>query len=149
MIPVLLFLLSIGLQLAAAVSALLLIRITGRRLAWIFLSLAMALMASRRIVSFSSFLIEGRAITFDLPEVIALIISALMLAGVFRIRTYFYSIRTADEALKESEERFRTLIEQSPDMVGVLSRRHDSVFEPCRPETVRRGAFRTDDEQGH
>ena len=111
MIPVTLFLLSIGLQLAAAVSALLLIRITGRRLAWIFLSLAMVLMSWRRIVSFASFLIEGRTITFDLPEVIALIISALMLAGVLRIRTYFYSIRTAEKALKESEKHYRSLFE--------------------------------------
>jgi PAS domain S-box-containing protein len=120
LIPVVLFLLSIGLQLAAAVSALLLIRITGRRLAWISLSLAMVLMLWRRIVSFVSFLIEGRTITFDLPEVIGLIISALMLAGVLRIGTYFNSIRTAEMTLKESEERFRTLIEQSPDMIGVL-----------------------------
>ncbi|MDP1758792.1 MAG: hypothetical protein Q8K77_03235, partial [Thermodesulfovibrionales bacterium] len=111
MIPVILFLLSIGLQLAAAVSALLLIRITGRRLAWILLSLAMVLMLWRRIVSFASFLIEGRTIIFDLPEVIALIISALMLAGVLRIGTYFRSIRTAEEALKESDKHYRSLFE--------------------------------------
>jgi PAS domain S-box-containing protein len=111
LIPVVLFLLSIGLQLAAAVYALLLIRITGRRLAWILLSLAMVLMLWRRIVSLVSFLIEGRTITFDLPEVIALIISALMLAGVLRIRTYFYSIRIAEKALKESEKHYRSLFE--------------------------------------
>ena len=116
MIPVTFFLLSIGLQLAAAVFALLLIRITGRRLAWIFLSLAMVLMSWRRIVSFTTFLIEGRTITFDLPEIIALIISVLMLAGVLRIRTYFYSIRTAEEALRESEQRYRELYENVPTM---------------------------------
>ncbi|RJQ40248.1 MAG: PAS domain S-box protein [Nitrospiraceae bacterium] len=123
--PVILFLLSIGLQLAAAVYALLLIRITGRRLAWILLSLAMVLMAWRRIVSFSSFLIEGKAITFDLPEVIALIISALMLAGVLRIGTYFRSIRIAEkereqaeEALKENEAKFRSLSEES--LAGIV-----------------------------
>ena len=116
MIPVVLFLLSIGLQLAAAVFAILLIRITDRRLAWIFLSLAMVLMSWRRIVSFTTFLIEGRTITFDLPEIIALIISVLMLAGVLRIRTYFYSIRTAEEALRESEQRYRELYENVPTM---------------------------------
>lgn len=107
MMSVILFLLSIGLQLAAAVSALLLIRITGRRLAWILLSLAMVLMSWRRIVSFVSFLIEGRTITFDLFEVIGLITSGLMLAGVLRIRTYFCSIQTAEEERKKAEEQVR------------------------------------------
>lgn len=107
MMSVILFLLSIGLQLAAAVSALLLIRITGRRLAWILLSLAMVLMSWRRIASLASFSIEGRTIIFGLPEVIALITSGLMLAGVLRIRTYFCSIQTAEEERKKAEEQVR------------------------------------------
>lgn len=107
MIPVILFLLSIGLQLTAALFALLLIRTTGRKLAWIFLSMAMVLMIWRRVVSFVSLLAAGKAITFELPELIALIISCLMLAGVLRIGVYFRSIRRAEEDRQKAEEDLR------------------------------------------
>ena len=107
MIQIVLFLLSIGLQVTAAVFAFLLIRTTGRKRAWILLSLAMVLMAWRRIVSFVSLLTAGKTITFDLPEFIALIISCLMLLGVLYIGTYFRSIRTAEEKSEQAEKDLR------------------------------------------
>lgn len=124
MIPVILFLLSIGLQLAAALFALLLIRVTDRKLAWVLLSLAMVLMAWRRAVSFAALITAGKTVTFDLPEFIALIISALMLAGVLRIGAYFRLIRTAqaerDRAMEEAREgavRFRTLADSGQALI--------------------------------
>ena len=107
MIQIVLFLLSIGLQVTAAVFAFLLIRTTGRKRAWILLSLAMVLMAWRRIVSFVSLLTAGKTITFDLPEFIALIISCLMLLGVLYIGAYFRSIRTAEEKSEQAEKDLR------------------------------------------
>lgn len=114
MIPIVLFLLSIGLQLAAAVYALLLIRITGRRSAWILISIAMVLMTSRRIVSFVSILTSGKKFTYDIPEIIALTIAFLMLIGVLRIRHYFQSInlarierKRAEEEVQQSEARLK------------------------------------------
>lgn len=135
MIPIALFSLSIGLQLAAAVSAFLLIRITGRKRAWILLSLAMALMAWHRIASFASLLTAGRTITFDLPEFIALIISGLMLLGVLYIGTYFRSIRTAEEKREQAENdlrksaakfreisgQFHALLDAIPDSITLQS----------------------------
>ena len=82
MIPITIFLLSIAIQLAAAIYAVLLIRITGRKLAWILISLALALMASRRIVTFAALLSADKEIPLDIAEIIAFIISCLMLAGV-------------------------------------------------------------------
>src|SRR3990172_3799940 len=122
---VILFLLSIGLQLAAAIYALLLIRITGRRLAWILISIALFLMASRRIASFISILTTGKKIILDIPEFIALIISCLMLLGVMLIREYFRTItlaeaerKLADMAQRESKERLKTILDSM--QVGVI-----------------------------
>ncbi|MBI5198515.1 MAG: PAS domain S-box protein [Nitrospirae bacterium] len=112
MIPIIIFLLSIGLQLTAAVVALLLIRTTGRKLAWILIALAMVLMASRRIVTFISLLSAGKEITFTIPELIALVVSILMLFGVLRIGKYFRSIRLA-------EEKFRILSDSTTEGIAI------------------------------
>ena len=111
MIPIIIFILSIVLQLAAAIFAILLIRITGRKLAWILISLALALMASRRIVTFAALLSADKEIPLDIAEIIAFIISCLMLAGVLRIRKYFHSSRLAEDSLRASEKKCHELLD--------------------------------------
>lgn len=111
MIYIVLFLLSIGIQLAAALYALRLIRVTGRKLAWMLISLAMVLMAWRRMVTFFSLLAAGKKMNFDVPELIALVISCLMLLGVLKIRDYFRSINTAEAERKLAEEKIHALNE--------------------------------------
>ena len=111
MIPITIFLLSIAIQLAAAIYAVLLIRITGRKLAWILISLALALMASRRIVTFAALLSADKEIPLDIAEIIAFIISCLMLAGVLRIRKYFHSSRLAEDSLRASEKKCHELLD--------------------------------------
>lgn len=103
-LPIAVFLLSIGLQLAAAVYALILIRITGRKLAWILISLAILLMAGRRLVSLISIITSGEKITLHISEWIALIISCLMLIGAIRIKGYFRSIYSVEASLKEAQK---------------------------------------------
>jgi PAS domain S-box-containing protein len=132
MIPIILFLLSIGLQLAAAVFALLLIRSTGRKLAWMLLSLAMVLMAGRRIVSFDMLLTSGKPMHFELPEFIALAISGLMLTGVLLIGAYFRSIqkekerrRLVEESLRLHEARLKNLLE----FQGMEQSTEQEIFE--------------------
>jgi signal transduction histidine kinase len=112
MIYSILFLLSIVIQLTAALYALLLIRLTGRKSAWIFISLAMVLMVSRRIVTFISLYAAGKKMNFDIAELIALVISCLMLLGVLRIREYFRSINTAEAERKRAERKIRVLNEE-------------------------------------
>lgn len=111
MIPITIFLLSIVLQLAAAIYAVLLIRITGRKLAWILISLAMVLIVPRRIFSFAALLSAGKEIPLTIPEIIAFIVSCLMLAGVLRIRKYFHSIRLAEDSLRVSEKKSHELLD--------------------------------------
>lgn len=111
MIPIIIFILSIVLQLAAAIYAVLLIRITGRKLAWILISLAMVLIVPRRIFSFAALLSAGKEIPLTIPEIIAFIVSCLMLAGVLRIRKYFHSIRLAEDSLRASEKKSHELLD--------------------------------------
>ena len=96
MITIILFLLSIGVQFTAAIYALLLVRVTGRKTAWILISVAMVLMTWRRVVSFASLVTTGKTMVFDLPEVISLVISFLLLLGVLGIRGYFRSLTSAE-----------------------------------------------------
>jgi PAS domain S-box-containing protein len=116
-VPFIIFLLSIGLQLLAAIYAMLLVRITGRKFAWILISIAMTLMSWRRIVSFTAIIVSGKKFNFDIPELIALVISCLMLLGVLLIRNYFLTIhsaeverKNAEEALRTSEEHYRRIV---------------------------------------
>ena len=124
-ISIALFLLSIGIQLAAAIYALLLIRLTGRKLAWISISVALALMTSRRIVAFTLILTYGKQINFDTSELIALVTSFLMLLGVLRIRNYFRSIHLADTLCKETAEDLRHALKRVEDEKG----RSEAIIE--------------------
>jgi len=114
MIPTFIFILSIGIQLTAAVFALLLIKTTGRKLAWILIAIAIVLMASRRIVTFIPLVSAGKEITFTIPEFIALAISCLMLIGVLRIGEYFRSIYSTEEALQRTSQTLQSVIQASP-----------------------------------
>ncbi len=126
MVPIILFLLSIGLQIAAAVFALLLVRTTGRKIAWIFLSLGMVLMAWRRIASFAFLLTARKAMTFELPEIIALISSGLMLLGVLSIGAYFRSIQTEEKKRRLAEDELRLHETRLKNLLG-LQRMEDAA----------------------
>ncbi|MBN1268426.1 MAG: PAS domain S-box protein, partial [Kiritimatiellae bacterium] len=103
--------LAVLLQLAAAVLALRLIPITRRRGAWVALSAAMLLMCLRRGIPLMC-LVAGLHIDLSRSaEIIALLSSALMVVGLARIRPYFLSIRRSEEAVRESEARYRAVFE--------------------------------------
>lgn len=81
-------------------------------------------MAGRRLVSFVSLLTAGKEASFEISELIALVISCLMLGGVLRIEKYFRSIRANEEALSkseatksESENRYKRLVASLTDYI--------------------------------
>ena len=92
-------------QFTAAYYALRLIRITGRSPAWVLVSSGFCLMAIRRAIVVS-FEISGGQI--DLQDfwdaVMAVGISAVMLAGVLAIRPLFLAIREAAAVLQQDKE---------------------------------------------
>ena len=112
---------SVILQVVAAIMALRLIPITGRALAWILLSAAFVLMASRRVIS----LVQEEGILQNnwwhavSAESVALVISFLIVFGVCLIRNIF--IQRAKDA-----EQIRTLsmaVEQNPSSTIIMNTR--------------------------
>ena len=132
---------SIALQLVAAVLALRLIRVTGKRIAWILIAVAVALMAARRGITLVEFFMTGKAKRPDIPaELVALAISMFMVAGLARISPIFESLKTLARRLRESEARYRGLFEDSP----VALREEDFSAVKARLEALRgqaSGAF--------
>ncbi|MCL4490846.1 MAG: ATP-binding protein [Nitrospirae bacterium] len=75
-------------------------------------------------MSFVSLLTAGKEASFEISELIALVISCLMLGGVLRIEKYFRSIRANEEALSkseatksESENRYKRLVASLTDYI--------------------------------
>jgi light-regulated signal transduction histidine kinase (bacteriophytochrome) len=101
---------SVVLQLMAAISALRLIRTTNRSLAWGLISTALLLMAVRRLVSLYLLSTMESAVRVDLAnEIVGLLLSTAMLAGILRIEPLFLERLRATEALRASEEDLRRL----------------------------------------
>lgn len=89
---------SIALQLAAALTALSLMRKSGFHIPWLLVSIAISLMAIRRITSFVGMIQRHSFPTSALgPELIALLISILMLSGLWLLRPAFRSLIAARE----------------------------------------------------
>ena len=108
--------LSVAIQLTAAWLALRMTRTSGGKLAWVALAGAILLMAVRRSVSLGDALMAYPAITQNLQtELIALVISGLMLAGILNIRPLFEKLRQSEKALKDLTWRNKTILETSPD----------------------------------
>ena len=110
---------SLTIQMAAAVLALRLIKVTGMHKAWILVALASSGQAVRRFLALYG-LTAGD--TYFLQEVIGLCISVLMLAGIALIAPLLKRIQHSREILRASEARYRAIFEQSKDGIIVTSR---------------------------
>ena len=101
--------LSILLQVTAALLALRLIRVTQAKSAWVLIAAAISLMALRRSITLFQ-MVFWQAPTADLTaELVALVISILMVIGVARIAPVFISIKNAEAARRLNESRLEAL----------------------------------------
>ena len=130
-------LLSLLLQIGAAVLALRLTRVTGRA-AWLLIALAIALMAVRRAMTTLGVVAGDSPSPDPGTESVALVISALMLVGIWRVVPLIESIRNA-------EHEVRQLLESSPeamivadeqDHIAYVNVRALQLFEYTRKQMV-------------
>ncbi len=118
------------LQLSAAVIALKLIRETGRfRLAWVFISMALTLMVSRRLLPLWTFLQEAKPATFNvsIDALFSLLISLLILLGMLGIRKLFIALKHQQEQLQR--------IANTDILTGLANRR--AIIQRLKLETDR------------
>jgi PAS domain S-box-containing protein len=104
--------LSVLFQLASAVLALSLIKTTKRRVAWGLVASAITLMALRRVESLL-LAISGGPHTPDLLfEINGLVISVLMLAGIYLVRPIFTALASSREELRSMNVKLSALTEE-------------------------------------
>lgn len=105
--PVLyILILSITIQAAAAVMALRLIAVTGRKIEWVLISSVLMLMAVRRVIPLYRLISGDLSVPPDpLNESIGLVLSMVMAFVLGRITPLFIERLHIEKALRESEQR--------------------------------------------
>jgi len=109
-------LVSVAAQLATAIVAFTLFKVTNHRYFWVIISFALALMSIRRIIPLFNIMSGEEHFTSFSNEVIGLFISILMLVGVIGIRKIFIDkVKQQIELIKAKE-----LIEESDNTKNKL-----------------------------
>ncbi len=133
---IVILLLSIIIQAAAAIMAIRLIRITGRRVAWSLITLALVLMSIRRMVPLYRLMTGDLAYPADpVIELIALVLSVAMLLGISRIAPLFFERKYAEDELRSNALEIQDLYDHAPcgyhslDKEGVFVRINDTELE--------------------
>jgi PAS domain S-box-containing protein len=117
------------LQTCAALFAIRLIRVAGRRVAWVLISLAMILMALRRILPLY-YLLSGNMLPYNdfVNETLGLVLSLFMLVGVVKFGPIFIEREKAERALVESESKLRVLTDTVADAITMIDDNGDVVY---------------------
>lgn len=116
MIRLVVLLISIALQLIAAIFALRLMRVTKYRASWVLISLGFLLLAFKRAIKLFQFLQDDFSFYLTMADDwLAVIISVLFTAGVFLIGEIFYALKRAEIERNRSEKRLLNAIVQTEE----------------------------------
>jgi signal transduction histidine kinase len=108
--------LSMLIQLGAAITAVLLIRRTRYNVSWILISLGFVLMAFRRLFEFSTLFWETQVVSKEeINNWTGVVISILMLTGLIYIRKIFTLQEQTEELRKEAEARLLKAVIQTEE----------------------------------
>lgn len=123
-------LLSMLIQLGAAIIAISLIRRTRYNSSWILISIGFALMAVRRLFEFSTYFWESRLFPKeDIHSWLGIFISVLLFVGVIYIREIFNLQDRIEQIRKESESRVLSAVIQAEEKARQMFARdlHDGL----------------------
>lgn len=122
--------LSITFQFAAGVLALRVIPASGKKAAWTLIALALFGMGIRRSIALGRFFASATATPLDFEyELLGLVVSILMFAGVYGIRPIFAALGEMTGKLKRSDERYRAFIENTMEGIVVLDSATGAVLD--------------------
>jgi len=110
---------SILIQFITVLKTLQLLGIARSRKSWILIAIAFFLISFNRVVDLADFAINGN-IHNGYYYFIDIIISTLILVGVITIGKVLKQLKKSEVILKESEEKFRTLFNDSTDGIFLL-----------------------------
>ncbi len=111
MVRLIALIISIVLQIFAAVIALRFMKLTKYRLSWIILSLSFVFMAIRKIIQLFEFFRGTPSYTWQMiDEWMGVLISFMIIVGVVLIRELFYSLKRAEIDRLRTEKRVLTAI---------------------------------------
>jgi signal transduction histidine kinase len=106
MVRLIALIISIILQILAAVIALRFMKLTKYRLSWILLSLSFAFMGVVKIIQLFEFFRGTPSFTWQMiDEWLGVLISVMIIGGVILIRELFYSLKRADSDRIRSEKK--------------------------------------------
>jgi hypothetical protein len=112
---------SVLFQFIAAYFAVKLIGITGKKTAWLLVAAAISLMTVRRIESLALMIWGNLPGPPDIMfEVIGLIISCFMAAGIYLIQPVFSSMTRAEETLQNMNTKLSALSEEQQKLIEEL-----------------------------
>lgn len=106
MVRLIALIISIVLQIIAAVISLRFMKLTKYRLSWILLSLSFTFMAIRKIIQLNEFFRGTPSYTWQMiDEWMGTLISFMIIVGVVMIRELFYSLKKAEADRMRTERR--------------------------------------------
>lgn len=116
MVRLVALLISITLQVVAAIFALRLMRVTKYRASWVLISLGFLLMAIKRAIKLIQFLEDDFSFYLTMADDwLGVMISFLFTAGVFLIGEIFYALKRAEIERNRSEKRLLNAIIQTEE----------------------------------